>query len=211
VDGLVRRAGEREESRPLAALTPRTLRSRDGEAETHYRPKSEAQYEREIRCFAAALDWLWEHGYQPIFVPMNTVPPDDDRIAARTIRERARHGAHALLVDEEVRPRQAPCLYGRCLVSFVARVHGSVTSALGGCPPMMYAFAPKHAGIMASMGLQDFVLREDAAAPETTTAMLENLLAYRDAAARFFAENLPLLRQKALIPARLAVEILKTR
>lgn len=211
IDALIGRAGERDESRPLAALTPRTLRSRDGEAETHYRPKSEAQYEQEISCFTAALDWLWENGYQPVFIPMNTIAPDDDRIAAREIRARARHGAHALLIDEEVRPREAPCLYQRCQASFVARVHGSVTSALGGCPPMMYAFAPKHVGIMASMGLEGFALRETAATPENATAMLASLLTNRAAALDNFTKRLPALRQEALIPAHLAVEILKTK
>jgi len=211
IDQLIKRAGQRDESRPLVALTPRTLRSRDGEAETHYRPKSEAQYEQELACFTAAVDWLWENGYQPIFIPMNTVAPDDDRIAAREIRSQAWYGSQALLVDEEVRPREAPCLYQRCQASFVARVHGSVTSALGGCPPMMYAFAPKHVGIMASMGLEGFALREAAATRETTTALLADLLAHRDEALENFARRLPVLRQESLIPARLAAEILKKK
>ena len=209
VDEMIQRAGLRDPTRPLVALTPRTLRSRDGDAETHYRPKTQAQFDLEIQCFTTAVDWLWEHGYQPMFISMNTVAPDDDRIAAREIIQCARHGKDALLVDEEIRPRLAPNFYRRCEFSFVARVHGSVTSAVGGCPVMMYAFAPKHAGIMASMGLQTYTLSESAATPESTTAMLEDLRANRVRVRDAMAQRLDVLRQEALIPAQLAAKILK--
>lgn len=209
VDAMIARAGQRDSSRPLVALTPRTLRSRDGDAETHYRPKSAAQYEQEIQCFTAALDWIWEQGYQPIFISMNTVAPDDDRIAAREIIACAKHGQHALLVDEDIRPRLSPNFYRRCEFSFVARVHGSVTSAIGGCPPVMYAFAPKHAGIMATMGLQNYTLAEAQATPETTVAMLENIRAHREVTQQALADRLEVLRQEALLPAQLCAEIMK--
>jgi polysaccharide pyruvyl transferase WcaK-like protein len=205
------RAGLRDRYRPLAALTPRTLRSKDGEAETHYNPKTQAQFEQEIRCFAAALDWLWENGYQPVFVPMNTVAPDDDRIAARRVMECARHGAHALLVDEEIRPRVAPAIYAQCELSFVARVHGSITSLVANCPVMMYAFAPKHAGIMASMGLEPYALPEASATPERTVALLADLLANREPLRRSMAARLEALKQEALLPARMAADLLKSR
>ena len=198
-------------ARPWVALTPRTLRSRDGEAETHYNPKTQTQFEQEIACFAAALDWLWEQGYQPVFVPMNTVAPDDDRIASRLAMEAATHGDRALLLDEEIRPRLAPALYQRCQASFVARVHGSITSMVANCPVMMYAFAPKHAGIMASMGLEAYSLAEAEATPQRTIQMLADLLANRQQVRLAMAKQLEVLRQEALIPAQLAVEILQSR
>ena len=216
VDAFLGEMGEEaltsiDPARPWVALTPRTLRSRDGEAETHYNPKTQTQFEQEIACFAAALDWLWEQGYQPVFVPMNTVAPDDDRIASRLAMEAATHGDRALLLDEEIRPRLAPALYQRCQASFVARVHGSITSMVANCPVMMYAFAPKHAGIMASMGLEAYSLAEAEATPQRTIQMLADLLANRQQVRLAMAKQLEVLRQEALIPAQLAVEILQSR
>jgi polysaccharide pyruvyl transferase WcaK-like protein len=205
---LLRRYGLGESSRPLVALTPRTLRGRDGEAEMHYNPKTEEQIEKSIACFTAVLDWLWENGYQPLMVPMNTFAPDDDRVAARQVMMRAVHGKHAILIDEEIRPRVAPLVYQRCQASFVARVHGSITSMVGQCPMMMYAFAPKHAGIMASMGMQDYALSEAGAAPERAVAMMADLLAKRSVLQPEMRIRLEVLRQEALIPAQFAAQIM---
>ena len=173
---LISRSGERDTNRPLVGLTPRTLRGRDGDAQTHYNVKTDEEFGREIACFVAAVDWLWENGYQPIFIPMNTVAPDDDRIACRRIIVESKFGNHALLVDEEVRPHVAPALYKECLMSFVARVHGSITSMVANCPVMMYSFAPKHSGIMDAMGLSDYILEENAADETTTVQMLKKIL-----------------------------------
>ena len=201
---MISQAGKRVADRPLVALTPRTLRSQDGEAETHYDPKTPAQYEQEIDCFVAATDWLWEAGYQPIFVPMNTVPPDDDRLAAHQVIQLAKCGNYALLVDGEIRPRVAPKIYEHCQASFVARVHGSITSFLGLCPPLMYAFAPKHAGIMDSMGLHEYILNEAVATPERTIQLLSEILKQRENLQPRMKDRLEILRQEALIPAILA-------
>lgn len=208
---LLRRANLQDTTRPLVALTPRTLRPKDGEAETHYNPKTQAQFEQEISCFAAALDWLWEHGYQPLFVPMNTAAPDDDRIAAKRVKESAKHGQHSLLIDEEIRPRVAPVIYRRCQASFVARVHGSITSMVSLCPVMMYAFAPKHIGIMSSLGLDNYAMAESVASPEKTIELLSALLADCENVRQAMTSRLEKLRQEALLPAQFALQIMSER
>ena len=207
----LQRYGIEEHTKPLIALTPRTLRGRDGDAQTHYNVKSPQQFEQEIDCFVAALDWSWEKGYQPVFVPMNTFAPDDDRIASRLVIERARYGEKALLIDDEIRPRVAPAIYRRCLFSFVARVHGSITSAIGNCPVMMYAFAPKHAGIMKSMGLERFTLLESEATPARTLEMVADLVENREQLRTSIQERLEILRQEALVPARFVTQIMDSR
>jgi len=205
---LLLRSGLKNFDRPLVALTPRTLRGRDREAQTHYNEKSPQQFEREIDCFASALDWSWEKGYQPIFVPMNTVAPDDDRIASRLAMKRATHGENALLINEEIWPRVAPAIYKLCVFSFVARVHGSITSAVGNCPVMMYAFAPKHSGIMKSMGMEHYTLLESEATPARVVEILSDLENECDSLRTSLQERLDILRQEALMPARFVAEIL---
>jgi len=205
---LLHRSGLRDYCRPLVAFTPRTLRGREKEAQTHYNEKTPQQFEREIDCFATALDWSWKKGYQPVFIPMNSVPPDDDRIASRLVIEHAKYGDKALLIDEEVWPRIAPALYRRCHFSFVARVHGSITSAVGKCPVMMYAFAPKHAGIMKSMGLERYTLLESDATPARTIEIITNIETRRESLRTTLHEQLEILRQEALVPARYVAQIL---
>jgi len=205
----IQRAGVRDETRPLVALTPRTLRGANGDAETHYNIKSPAQFEQEIDCFAAALDWCWEEGYQPIFVPMNTVEPDDDLIAFRLVKEQAKHGQKTLSINWDLRPRLAPAIYRQCHFSFVARVHGSILSTVGGCPVMMYAFAPKHAGIMESMKLSEYCMLEAVATPARTVELLAGLAANRELLRVATAERLTELRQDGIIPAQLAAKVIK--
>jgi polysaccharide pyruvyl transferase WcaK-like protein len=205
---IIDRAGYQPNSRPLVALTPRTLYGHNRDAETHYQVKSPEQAQQEVDFYTVVLDWLWEHGYQPIFVPMNTFPPDDDRIVASLIIQAARHGEHATQIREQVSPRLAPAIYRECSFSVVARVHGSITSFIGNCPPLMYAFDLKHIGIMESMQLSQYCLLEKAATPQNAVELLEKLASESDKLRPAMAARLEGLRQEALLPAKLAAQIL---
>lgn len=139
------------------ALSPRTLRFNDTEADTHYNTRTRDDVEKQIRVYSQALDWLVDQGVIPVFITMNTQAPDDDRIAARQMISRSKHSERAILIDEIIQPLAAAPLYRRCEGSLVSRVHGSVNSFLGLCPVIMYAFETKHLGIMQSMDLEDLV------------------------------------------------------
>ena len=204
---ILHRAGVTPDERPLAALTPRTLRVAHREAETHYRITSEASLVKEIELYSAALDWLWGQGYQPLFVPMNTVPPDDDRIAARMIAEKAAFGSQAKWIDEPLPPWAAPGIYAACALSLVSRVHGSVTAAMGGCPLAAYVFSPKQLGMMAALQMQEYILDEYSSAGDVIR-VLEDLHADRDLLRDHLTARAAVLAEDALVPARLAAGIL---
>ena len=206
---LLQPAGKPVGSRPLVGLTPRTLYGHNGDAETHYQVKTPEQSKNEIEFFSLVVDWLWEHGYQPILIPMNTFPPDDDRIAASQVIQAARFGEHAIQITEPVPPPLAPVLYGDCSFSVVARVHGSITSFIGNCPPLMYAFDLKHRGIMESMHLSQYCVSEDAATPQQAIELLGKLASENAQIREGMRSRLEELRQDALIPAKLAVQILE--
>jgi polysaccharide pyruvyl transferase WcaK-like protein len=203
-------AGGVRPSRPLLALTPRHLRGADGEAETHYSPKRPWQIQHQIECYAAALDWAWDQGYLPIFVPMNSRAPDDDRIAANRIAATAANGEKALLIDEAVLPSSAPAIYGLCDFSLTSRVHGSIAAMIGGSPMAMYAFDPKHEGIMAAMNMERYCIHDTDPPVKRTLAALAELEERRQALKRRMTQRLKELRDQARIPARLATEILSS-
>jgi polysaccharide pyruvyl transferase WcaK-like protein len=199
--------GNRDAERPLAALIPRGLRRSGGSSGIHYGGQTSGDIARNFSCFAAALDWLWTHGYQPVFVPMNTVAPDDDREAARAIIHLASYGDRALRVDEAVRPLTVPALLRRCRLAMTARVHGSIMAMLANCPIVMYAFDVKHRGIMESMGLAPYVLDSRTADPAETSRLLDDLTDDLDGVRRFMREKLTVLEEDAMAPGRLARRI----
>ena len=92
----------------LFALTPRTLRTKNAEAQTHYNEKTIEEIQHQFEVYSIAMDWLLDKGYTPIFIPMNTYFPDDDRIIAKKIIEGSKKGKDIILIDEIVMPRTAP-------------------------------------------------------------------------------------------------------
>ena len=203
------RAGLRHTDRPLIAMTPRTLVGAENVSGIHYSEQSISDYERELECFSALVDWCWEHGYQAIFIPMNSSGDDDDRIAAKACMKRSKHGMRTLLIDGEIRPKDASTLYRQCAAGFVARVHGSITAFIAECPVMMYAFQPKHKGIMESMGLQAYSMEAETASPQIAIKMFQQLLASRESVVAEMRIKNEELRDSARIPARLAKQILE--
>jgi len=183
----------------LFALTPRTLRGRSVEAQTHYNEKTAKEIQHQFEVYSIAFDWLVENGFTPIFIPMNTYPPDDDRIVAKQITENSKWGKQAIIIDEIVMPRTAPGLYSVCEGSLVSRVHGSITSFLGECPPIMYGFETKHKGIMESMEL-DALIFDIGREPQAIIPMLEFLENNRISIKEKMQINKKLFDEKAHIP-----------
>ena len=200
---LMKTLGDGAPERPLAALIPRSLRGQDRSANVHYKSQTMADVDRNQSNFAAATDWLWDYGYQPIFVPMNTVAPDDDRQAAH-----AQHGRCALLVDQEVRPPMVPTVLSKCRLAFSGRVHGAVTAMIANCPTMMYSFDVKHRGIMESMNLGRYVLDARNTSPDQTRKMLETLAGDHQIIRRKMTEHLTVLQNIAKTPGEIARKIL---
>lgn len=203
--------GQRLAQRPLLALTPRTLTGSDNRKQIHYRQQSQQQYQQELDCFAAILDWSWESGYQPIFIPMNTFSADDDRMAAIKIIDQSKSGKFALLIDQEITPQEAIYLYSLCQASFVARVHGAVTSAIAGTPVMMYAFQPKHSGIMQSMGLEAYSLSVEKSDPNDAITLMNKLLQNRSSVQQEMQNKIKENQISALRPLQLLANILNLK
>lgn len=197
-----------EDNEKYFALTPRTLRVRDPESITHYRPKSRDEINKQIDVYIFVLDYLVSIGYTPIFIPMNTLTPDDDRKVSKDIINRARFGKYAYLIDEMIPPRAASALYAKCFGSFVSRVHGSVTSALGGCPPIMYAFENKHKGIMESMKMSKFIFDPSVHNFEDIQRMIDELIINKSHITQEIDKNLKKLKVTASKPAQYVKKIL---
>lgn len=211
VNAILARAGRRELGRPLAALACREMRHDHRYSQEHHNQKSPSTIRTMIASFAAMLDRLWEAGYQPILIPMNTVAPDDDRLMSRRIRARARWGDRALLVDEELRPQAVPAILRECCCCVTSRLHAAVLAMVANCPPLMYSIGPKSEGIMRTMMLGDWVVHDESTSPAKAVALLDRLLSSETELRRCMVTRLEELRHCARIPARLAAQILAVR
>ena len=140
---------------------------------------------------------------------MNTIAPDDDRQSAYEIMAKARHGGQALLIDEEIFSRDAANVYEKCHAAFVARVHGSVTAFLGGCPIMMYAFDWKHKGIMEQMELTSFIFDPEQNTSDDAIKMMSQILRSRRGLIAQMEEKHGELSNQARVPRDAVVRLLK--
>jgi len=204
---LIAAAGLRAPERPLAAIVCRRMQHQHAYAEEHYNAKTKEMVDQVIHCFATGLDWMWERGYQPILMPMNTAEPDDDRVMERLVVAKARFGDRAVLVDQALHPTVVPAILQRCQFGLTSRLHASVLGAVGGCPMAIYAIGPKLRGIAETMGTQAWTIDEEQATPEKLINTLEQMTANLESVRTRLAQRLDQLREAALVPAGLARDI----
>ena len=162
--------------------------------------KIHADWEKELNVYASMLDRLWETGYQPIFISMNTVSPDDDRQASRLVMERAKYGNNAWLVNEGVPPMLAAGINNQCKAALVSRVHGSVNGFISLCPGVMYAFDKKHVGIMEQMVFSNQIFDPDVHSPDDAILKIEEILLQSEGIKDYMQKKLIELQKSARIP-----------
>jgi polysaccharide pyruvyl transferase WcaK-like protein len=206
---LLERAGVSTDGRPLAALCCRRLHAAHPYATEHYGGRSQARIDNTIACFAAALDRLWELGFQPLWVPMHTVAPDDDREMTRQVTAIARHGSAALALDEAPRPAVVPALLARCRLGLTSRLHATVLAGAAGVPLAILAIDPKLAGMAQELDLVPWCRSDQELTPEAAAALVGDLVARQPEARARVRKRLDVLRRSAEVPALLAAAILR--
>jgi polysaccharide pyruvyl transferase WcaK-like protein len=205
---LARAGADPGGDRPLAAVVCRRLRSRHPYAAEHYEARSARRIDATVACFAAAVDRLVETGLTPLFVPMNTADPDDDREMARRVAGRARHGGAARFVEEALRPAVVPALLSGCRLLVTSRLHGAILAAVAGVPSSIHAIGPKLAGMAQVLGLEPWLLEEATATPEASAAAVSDLLERRQEVRVRLSRRVEELREEALVPGHLAAAAL---
>ncbi len=75
--------------------------------------------------------------------------------------------------------QQALDLCQRCTVFLGEKLHATVTAICAGVPSVMIEYRPKCRDFMASIGLEEYVVRSDEIEVDRTVAMLESLAANR--------------------------------
>lgn len=196
----------RKEGDKLVALAPRTLRRNDGESHTHFSEQQIDAQQKEIDVYARFLDIIVENGYRPVFIPMNTTAPDDDKIVTRDIVRAAKYGDVAIQITEKVEFGEVVDVFSKCEFSFLSRIHGSINSFNGNSPWIMYAFDLKHKQLMSVLGLNDWVFDPDTMMIEDIDSLAMMMIDKNGDQKIWISKIRPSLLQSAKLPIKLFLE-----
>ena len=135
----------------------------------------QATYEQTMAGF---VDWLvGEGGAEVIILPQVTFAEggDDDReTARRVVASVARHDG-IRVVEDELGAEEIKWLCGRMELFVGTRMHSNIFALSLGVPTLAVAYQPKTWGIMASLGLEDFVIPIEKLTVDALTERFEAL------------------------------------
>jgi len=154
-------------------------------------------YEETIAAFA---DWLVnDEAASVVFVPQVTFSAagDDDRIVARAIRARMKARGNVQLIEEELTPSRIRSLCGRMTAFVGTRMHSNIYALSMCVPTLAVSYQPKTAGIMAQLGLADFVVPIEDMDFRRLRATFELLIDRQDQIRDSLRKRLPDIRQAA--------------
>lgn len=166
----------------------------------HDNPR-QAGYEKACAGFCA---WLCtELGASVCFLPQVTFSErdDDDRVIARRVVMRAGCSG-ASTIEQETDPAG---IIERCetMDYFVGtRMHSNLFAAMAGVPVLALAYQPKTVGMMAELGLSEWVLPIEKVSVETLKRSFLRLQARGNEIKRHLEKRIPILRAEALNGAR---------
>ncbi len=114
---------------------------------------------------ARAIDKLVPAVFDDVVLVPNTYRPDEprshDRGSTRTLYELVADKRRAHLLDLDLTPEELASLYGLSGVTLGTRLHSVILGIVGGAPVVAVSYLPKTNGVMAGLGLGEFVMGID--------------------------------------------------
>ena len=141
---------------PMVAICPRVLST---DYRSHYHEELTADAISNTRlAVARAADHLAEEGYEVVFIPMHTVPPDDDRREIEAITGLMRRG-EPRVVEGGLLPQEAMAILGLMELVVGLRLHSLILAAAQGVPVVTVDYDSKIRGFMELAGVGDLACR----------------------------------------------------
>ncbi|MFC7218042.1 glycosyltransferase [Streptomyces polyrhachis] len=172
-------------------------------------PAAQERYERAV---AATIDDLQARGARVVLIPQVSTDymDDDDRIVERRIADHCASGP--LRLDERVDYRDLKGLYHQCRMLIGTRFHSVIFALTSGVPCVAIEYEHKTRGIMADLGLGEWVIPIEDVTHGRLRALAERLyedpsgyratMAERLPAYTADAERFPALLRAAVPPVR---------
>ena len=111
-----------------------------------------------MKALADTADHMIEHHNARVVIVPQTL---EDLKAGRALHREIAHRDEVMLLEDDLSPGDLQRLYSRCRILVGTRMHANILAMCAGTPVVAIAYQPKTTGIMAMMGLDDWVLSID--------------------------------------------------
>jgi colanic acid/amylovoran biosynthesis protein WcaK/AmsJ len=118
-------------------------------------------WERYESALAHGLgNFIREFGGQVIFFPQVTGPSEreDDRVAARRIKERMENPQQVILLEEALSPSSLKGLYGMVDAFVATRMHSAIFALSMGVPTLFIEYLSKTRGLVEMLGQEEWCI-----------------------------------------------------
>lgn len=162
-----------------------------------------------LASFADALDAVTERlGVEVVLIPhvFGPKPASDDRTVAERLAGRMRHPP--LCLRDEYRPEEIKGVIARCDAFVGCRMHANIAALESGVPVFAIGYSHKTRGILADLGLEEWLMPVGAVDAQKLSAGIERLFAEAPRYRRHLESQLALIKQRAAANFDLAVEII---
>jgi polysaccharide pyruvyl transferase WcaK-like protein len=174
---------------------------------------TEGEYENYISALAAFADHIIEkHGLPVIFIS-HVIGPNqfggDDRLTANMVIAKMKHQQGAYPIHGEYNCMELKGLIGRCDLFVGSRMHTTVSSTSMLIPTIGLAYSVKAHGVLGELIHSRSVVKDvEGLTSKQLILMSEDLLSNHDSVVEELAQNLPIVKEKALVTPRLAAQLI---
>jgi colanic acid/amylovoran biosynthesis protein len=171
----------------------------------------QATYEATVSSF---VQWLLRaRGGSVVFLPQVTFVEgsDDDRVVARRIAEDVAPNERVLVVEDELSAPEIKWLCSRTDVFVGTRMHSNIFALSSGVPAVAIAYQPKTTGIMADLGLEEWVVSIEGLDPGELQRVFDALVSRRDEVHDQLTRVMPSVREAAFDAGQIIAELLAER
>jgi len=174
---------------------------------------TEGEYENYISALAQFADHIIEkHGFPVIFIS-HVIGPNqfggDDRLTANMVIAKMKHRQGAYPIHGEYNCMELKGLIGRCYLFVGSRMHTTVSSTSMLIPTIGLAYSVKAHGVLRELiHSRSVVIDVEGLTSKQLILMSEDLLSNHDSVVEELAQNLPIVKEKAMVTPRLAAQLI---
>jgi colanic acid/amylovoran biosynthesis protein len=171
--------------------------------------RDQEDQKRYERTMAAFVDWLAdERRSRTVFLPQVTFTEgnDDDRVAARDVVSLVVHQDSARIIGDELSPEEIKWLCGRVEFFVGTRMHSNIFALSLGIPTLAISYQHKTEGIMADLGLAEFVVPITDISLNHLKDAFNRLVSRRTDVSEHLSRVIPDTERKAELGGRLIAE-----
>jgi colanic acid/amylovoran biosynthesis protein len=155
------------------------------------KPEKQAEYERTIAAVADSI--VQKYDAAIIFIPQVTVENhrDDDRESSRRVYGFMEHKDSARLLTERYNHQTIKTLCGKLDYLIGTRFHSVIFALTSYVPSIAIGYEYKTQGIMADLGLSDWVIDIERVDPSKLTQLFDQLVAHKSDYVKELRKALP--------------------